>query len=73
MDNRYERKLEDRIGRVKGKTNINVPKEKIAKFCKKNYIRRLSLFGSILREDLGSDSDIDLLVEFHSEHIPGLI
>ena len=56
-----------------GKTNISIPKEKIAEFCKKNHIPRLSLFGSILRGDLGLDSDIDLLVEFHSAHIPGLI
>lgn len=56
-----------------GKTNISIPKEKIAEFCKKNHIRRLSLFGSILKGNLGPDSDIDLLVEFHSDHIPGLI
>ena len=56
-----------------GKTGLNIPKEKIAEFCKKNYIRKLSLFGSVLRGDLGPDSDIDLLVEFHSDHIPGLI
>ncbi len=56
-----------------GKTNISIPKEKIAEFCKKNYIRRLSLFGSILRGDSSLDSDIDLLVEFHPDHIPGLI
>lgn len=56
-----------------GKTNISIPKEKIAEFCKKNYIRKLSLFGSVLRGDFGPDSDIDLLVEFHPDHIPGLI
>ena len=56
-----------------GKTNISIPRERIAEFCKKNYIRRLSLFGSILRGDSRPDSDIDLLVEFHPDHIPGLI
>jgi predicted nucleotidyltransferase len=56
-----------------GKTNISIPKEKIAEFCKKNYIRKLSLFGSILRGDSSPDSDIDLLVEFHPDHVPGLI
>ena len=55
------------------KTNINIPGEKIAEFCKRNHIRRLSLFGSVLREDFGADSDIDLLVEFDPDHVPGLI
>lgn len=43
---------------------INVPKNKIAEFCRRNRIRRLSLFGSVLREDFGPNSDIDVLVEF---------
>ncbi len=55
------------------KLNLDLPKEKIAEFCKRNHIRRLSLFGSVLRGDFGSDSDIDLLVEFHPGYIPGLI
>jgi hypothetical protein len=52
---------------------INLPREKIEEFCKRNYIRRLSLFGSALRGDARPDSDIDFLVEFHPDHIPGLI
>ncbi|MBI4758554.1 MAG: nucleotidyltransferase family protein [Chloroflexi bacterium] len=56
-----------------GKPNIDLPGEKIAEFCKRNHIRRLSLFGSVLRGDLKPDSDIDLLVEFDPDHIPGLI
>ena len=55
------------------KIRIEIPPEKIAEFCKRNHIRKLSLFGSVLRGDFGSDSDIDLLVEFDPEHIPGLI
>jgi hypothetical protein len=55
------------------KLNIELPKEKIAEFCRRNHIRRLSLFGSALRGDSGPDSDIDLLVEFDADHIPGLI
>lgn len=43
---------------------IDIPKDKIAGFCRKHRIRRLSLFGSILRDDFGPDSDIDVLVEF---------
>jgi hypothetical protein len=52
---------------------INLPREKIEEFCKRNHIRRLSLFGSTLRGDAGPESDIDFLVEFHPDHIPGLI
>lgn len=54
-----------------GKTKIEIPKRKIAEFCKKNHIRKLSLFGSVLHGDFGPDSDIDLLVEFEPAHIPG--
>ncbi len=55
------------------KKNIGLPKEKIAEFCKRNHIRKLSLFGSVLHGDFRPDSDIDLLVEFDPDHIPGLI
>lgn len=41
-------------------------------FCRRHHIRRLSLFGSVLREDFGPDSDIDVLVEFEPGHTPGL-
>jgi hypothetical protein len=54
-----------------GKVRIEIPKEKIAKFCKRNHIRKLSLFGSVLHGDFRPDSDIDLLVEFDPDHIPG--
>ena len=53
------------------KVLIEIPKEKIAKFCKRNHIRKLSLFGSVLHGDFRPDSDIDLLVEFDPDHIPG--
>jgi predicted nucleotidyltransferase len=49
-----------------------MPKDKLVKFCKKNYIKKLSLFGSALHGTLGPDSDIDLLVEFEEGHTPGL-
>ncbi|HUV62503.1 MAG TPA: nucleotidyltransferase family protein [Sedimentisphaerales bacterium] len=49
-----------------------MPKDKLVEFCKENYIRKLSLFGSALRGPLGPDSDIDLLVEFEEGHTPGL-
>lgn len=50
-----------------------IPKNLIEEFCRKHHIRKLSIFGSYLREDFGPDSDIDFLVEFDPEHIPGLI
>jgi len=54
-------------------SKIKIPGEKIAEFCKKNHIRKLSIFGSILRDDFSSDSDIDFLVEFEAGKVPGLI
>jgi len=56
-----------------GKAHIDLPKEKIAEFCRKNHIRKLSIFGSFLHGDFAPDSDIDFLVEFDPDHIPGLI
>jgi predicted nucleotidyltransferase len=40
-------------------------------FCRRHHTRRLALFGSGLRDDFGPASDVDVLVEFESEHIPG--
>lgn len=42
-------------------------------FCQENGIRRLAVFGSALRDDFGPASDIDLLVEFEPDRIPGLL
>src|SRR4030042_1835348 len=55
------------------RVNLIVSKKKIEDFCKKHHIRKLSLFGSVLRDDFRSDSDVDVLVEFDPNHIPGLI
>jgi predicted nucleotidyltransferase len=49
-----------------------IPKDKLIVFCKKNHIRKLSIFGSAIRGELQPDSDIDLLVEFEQDHTPGL-
>ena len=51
---------------------IAIDREKIAEFCSRHHIRRLSLFGSVLRDDFGPDSDVDVLVEFETGHVPGL-
>ena len=52
--------------------NIDIPTEQLADFCRKNRIRKLSLFGSVLRDDFGPDSDLDVLVEFEPGQVPGL-
>jgi predicted nucleotidyltransferase len=46
---------------------ITIPRDEIVAFCRRNRIRRLSLFGSVLRDDFGPDSDVDALVEFEPD------
>ena len=53
-------------------TRIPVDQTGIAAFCRRHHIRRLSLFGSVLRADFRPDSDVDVLVEFEPGHVPGL-
>lgn len=50
-----------------------IPQERLAEFCKKHRIRKFSFFGSVLREDFRSDSDVDVLVEFEQGARIGLI
>ena len=52
--------------------HIKVSKEALSKYCQHNHIRRLSLFGSVLRNDFRWDSDVDVLAEFEPGHVPGL-
>ncbi|MDE2740743.1 MAG: nucleotidyltransferase family protein [Gemmatimonadota bacterium] len=51
---------------------IDIPKEEIAAFCQRNHIRRMALFGSVLRDDFTPESDVDVLVEFEPSQTPGL-
>jgi uncharacterized protein len=51
---------------------LAVDRDRIADFCRRYHIRRLALFGSVLREDFGPASDVDVLVEFEPGHVPGL-
>jgi uncharacterized protein len=51
---------------------IDIPLEAVADFCRRNRICRLSLFGSVLRDDFTPESDIDILVEFEPGATPGL-
>ncbi len=53
-------------------TRIQVPTNQIAEFCDQHHIRRLAIFGSVLRDDFGPESDLDILVEFEPGHVPGL-
>jgi len=43
---------------------VSIDRERLADFCRRNHIRKLSLFGSVLRNDFGPQSDVDMLVEY---------
>src|ERR1700690_3527254 len=51
--------------------HLHTKAEEIATFCRRNHIRKLAFFGSVLRADFRDDSDIDVLVEFEPGHVPG--
>jgi hypothetical protein len=51
---------------------ISIDRKKIAEFCRRNHIRKLALFGSVLRKDFSVGSDVDILVEFEPGQVPGL-
>ena len=50
-----------------------IPKHFLKEFCERNHIRKLSLFGSVLTPRFRPDSDVDMLIEFDPDHIPGLL
>ena len=50
---------------------FSLPKSNISAFCKRHHIRKLALFGSVLRDDFRPDSDVDVLIEFEARHVPG--
>ena len=52
---------------------IEIPRKAVGEFCRRHHIRRLALFGSVLRDDFAPDSDIDVLVEFLPGCVPGLL
>lgn len=51
---------------------VNFPEDDLADFCRRHGVSRLSVFGSILRDDFRSDSDVDVLVEFRPGRTPGM-
>lgn len=50
---------------------IEIPSDRLAELCRRHRIRRLSLFGSVMRDDCSPSSDVDMLVEFEAGHSPG--
>jgi predicted nucleotidyltransferase len=50
---------------------VEIPKERLAEFCRRHQIGKLSLFGSVLRDDFGPESDVDVLVEFDPVAVVG--
>ena len=54
-------------------SQLSVPKKQLASFCHKHGIKWLAVFGSALRDDFGPESDLDVLVDFEPQRIPGLI
>lgn len=52
--------------------NIAIPQAQIAAVCRHHHVRKLAVFGSVLRDDFGPDSDVDMLVEFESDYPPTL-
>jgi hypothetical protein len=52
--------------------SLEIPAEPLAALCRRHHVCRLSLFGSVLREDFGPQSDVDVLVEFDPGRTPGL-
>ncbi len=61
------------IGPKKHLDRIQIPRKELAEFCRRNHIRILSLFGSVLREDFRPESDVDVLVEFEPGYPVGFI
>ena len=51
---------------------VQISPEIFKSFCQRHHIRKLYVFGSVLRDDFTSDSDIDILVEFEPDKVPGL-
>ena len=53
--------------------HLDIDREKLAEFCHRNHVRKLSFFGSVLRDDFADESDVDVLVEFEPGRVPGLL
>ena len=54
------------------KPKIQIDTDQVAAFCRKHYLTKLALFGSVLTERFGPESDVDVLFEYDPDHIPSL-
>jgi len=52
--------------------HIRIDRDEVTAFCRRHHIRKIAFFGSVLRDDFRPDSDVDVLVEFEADYIPGL-
>ena len=55
-----------------GHAKLTISTHQLEAFCRRHHIRKFALFGSVLRDDFGPESDVDVLVEFEPGHVPGL-
>ena len=53
------------------RARIQIPKDRVVEICRRYHVRRLALFGSVLRDDFTAASDVDVLVEFEPGKTPG--
>ena len=53
-------------------SDLSIDRDAVSAFCRRHRIKRLALFGSAIRNDFRSDSDLDMLVEFEPGQVPGL-
>ena len=51
---------------------IEIPYDQISEFCQRWRVRKMALFGSVIRDDFTPESDVDVLVEFQPGPTPGL-
>jgi predicted nucleotidyltransferase len=51
---------------------LAIDQDSLREFCRRRHVNRLAFFGSVLRDDFGPDSDVDVLIEFAPGHVPGL-
>ena len=54
------------------RTRLAIDSRRLADLCRRYHVRKLAFFGSVLRDDFGPESDVDVLVEFEAGHVPGL-
>ena len=61
------------VGQAVKNQIIQIPADEITALCRRYQVRQLAIFGSVLRDDFGPESDVDFLVEFEPEAQIGLM